>query len=262
MTELHLTTWNTGADGIPAVLVHGSLATGADEWQAQRELSGHALIAPDRRGYGRSPAVADPLADGEDAERDADDLVALIDDVDGGEGVHLVGHSYGGIGVMLAAARRPDSVRSIALLEPPALTLAPPDGPGRELLDALRAVWSDPAPDHVWVQGFLAAVGTDAAELPAEVLDGLVPLVGVLRRGRPPWDVELPVAELAAVTYPKLVVSGGHDAGFDAVCDELARCIGARRCTVAGAGHEIQFADGINDVLVDLWATAGALAVT
>ena len=46
--------------GTPVVLVHGSLATGADEWQAQRPLAeeGFRLIVADRRGYGRSPAAA------------------------------------------------------------------------------------------------------------------------------------------------------------------------------------------------------------
>ena len=53
------------------VLVHGSLATGSDEWQAQRPLAdqGYRLLVIDRRGYGRSPA-----AEGEDYLRDADDI--------------------------------------------------------------------------------------------------------------------------------------------------------------------------------------------
>ena len=44
--------------GTRAVLVHGSLATGADEWQAQRPLAdeGLQLLVLDRRGYGKSPA--------------------------------------------------------------------------------------------------------------------------------------------------------------------------------------------------------------
>jgi pimeloyl-ACP methyl ester carboxylesterase len=45
--------------GVPVVLVHGSLATGAEEWQAQRQLAdeGFRLLVPDRRGYGRSTAI-------------------------------------------------------------------------------------------------------------------------------------------------------------------------------------------------------------
>jgi hypothetical protein len=51
----------------------------------------------------------------------------------------------------------------------------------------------------------------------------------VFRRGRPIWQTELPLAELAVATFPKLVVSGGHSAGFEAICDELAERIGAAR---------------------------------
>jgi hypothetical protein len=50
-----------------------------------------------------------------------------------------------------------------------------------------------------------------------------------------------PLAELAAASFPKLVVSGGHSAGFDAICDDLAERIGAPRMWSRGAGHEIQF---------------------
>jgi pimeloyl-ACP methyl ester carboxylesterase len=69
--------------GVPVVLVHGSLATGSDEWQAQRPLAdrGFRLIVPDRRGYGRSPA-----AQGEDFLVDADDIARLM-----GNGARLVG---------------------------------------------------------------------------------------------------------------------------------------------------------------------------
>jgi pimeloyl-ACP methyl ester carboxylesterase len=105
VSELFVDTWGTGTR---VVLVHGSLATGADEWQAQRPLAdeGFRLIVPDRRGYGRSPA-----ADGEDFIRDGDDIGDLM-----GDGAHLVGHSYGGLGVLFAAARRPDATLSLTLL--------------------------------------------------------------------------------------------------------------------------------------------------
>ena len=64
MSELFLNVWGSG---VPVVLVHGSLASGEDEWQAQKPLAdaGFQLLAPDRRGYGRSPS-----ADGEDFLRD------------------------------------------------------------------------------------------------------------------------------------------------------------------------------------------------
>jgi pimeloyl-ACP methyl ester carboxylesterase len=50
-TDLHVERWG---DGEPVVLVHGSLATGTQEWDAQRPLieEGFPLVVFDRRGYG------------------------------------------------------------------------------------------------------------------------------------------------------------------------------------------------------------------
>ncbi|HEX2272272.1 MAG TPA: hypothetical protein VHG90_00170, partial [Acidimicrobiales bacterium] len=67
--------------------------------------------------------------------------------------------------------------------------------------------------------------------------------------------------ELAEAPFPKLVVSGGHSAGFDAICDDLAERIGAAREVVEGAGHEIQCTgEPINEALLALWRTPGRRA--
>ena len=236
-------------DGEAVVLVHGSLATAAEEWAAQAPLAdqGFRLVAPDRRGYGRSPA-----APGEDFLRDADDLLGLL-----GGGAHLVGHSYGGLGAMFAAARRPEAVRSLTLLEPAAFTLGQDDAAGRALADEGRRTWASDVDDDEWVVGFLRAVGSDPDEFPPDFLDMARPLVPLLRNARPFWDRELPLDELAAAPFPKLVVSGGHHAGFEALCDELAGRIGATRAVITGAGHEIQLTgQPINEALLALWQEA------
>jgi hypothetical protein len=91
-----------------------------------------------------------------------------------------------------------------------------------------------------------------------ELVAAAMPLVPLLRRGRPVWELDLPFAEMRKAGYPKVVVSGGHSAGFDAICDDLANRIGARRAVVAGAGHEIQFAGApINDLLLRVWRSVG-----
>ena len=238
-------------DGEDVVLVHGSLATGSEEWEAQLPLAeeGFRLLVPDRRGYGRSPA-----AEGEDFLRDAEDIAALM-----GEGAHLVGHSYGGLAVMVAAARRPDVTWSLAVLEPPAFTFAQDQPAARDLAERMLGVLDLDLPDRVWMERFLEAAGSDPDELPPELLEAALPLVPLLRRGRRPTDVELPIAELAAASFPKLVVSGGHDAGFEAICDDLAEQIDASRSVIEGAGHEIQFTgEPINDALQSLWRTPAA----
>ena len=251
MTDLFVDSWGTG---IPVILIHGSLATGAEEWQAQRPLAdeGFRLLVLDRRGYGRSP-----MAEGEDFLRDADDIAALM-----GEGAHLVGHSYGGLGAVFAAARRPDATLSLALLEPATVALGQHDPAARALVEEVRALWDQDLPDRDWVIRFLTAVGSNPDALSPELVAAAESLVPVFRRGRPIWYSDLPLAELALAAFPKLVVSGGHMRGFDALCDDLAQRIVASRAVVAGAGHEVQFTGPpLNEKLLTLWRGADARVV-
>ncbi|MDX1448634.1 MAG: alpha/beta fold hydrolase [Acidimicrobiia bacterium] len=241
MSELHTEVMGVGER---VILVHGSLATGREEWWAQQPLAdeGFQLVIVDRRGYGDSPPI-----DGEDFLVDADDIAELL-----GDGAHLVAHSYGGLGAMLAAARLPGSVRSLTLLEPPAFGLTA-DEAAATLVSELRAMWDLDLPDDVWLAAFLRAVGTDPEVIPPEARRGLEAMVPLLRDGRRVWEFEVP-AELAGAEFPKLVVSGGHHDGFESICDQLAQRIGASRATVEGAGHEIQFTgQPLNEKLLEFW---------
>ena len=110
-----MTVWG---EGEPAVFVHGSFGWGEETWAKQRPLAdSYRLLLVDRRGFGGSPP------DGSvDFDRDADDVADVL-----GDGAHLVGHSYGGVVSLLAAARHPDAVRSLTVIEPPALGLVRED---------------------------------------------------------------------------------------------------------------------------------------
>lgn len=242
--DLHVEHWGVGA---PVVLVHGSLATGAQEWEAQRPLAdeGFGLTVVDRRGYGRSPA-----APGEDFTVDASDIAALL-----GDGAHVVGHSYGGLGALLAAAHRPEAIYSLTLLEPAVMTCGLDEPAWSSFVDSLRDFWRDGTrSDHEWVVEFLVAVGSDPSEFPPEFLAEAATSAPLLRNGRPPFDAELPLDAIRAARYPKLVVSGGHHAGFDAMCLDLADRIGADSAVIEGAGHEIQLTGSpLNELLADLW---------
>jgi pimeloyl-ACP methyl ester carboxylesterase len=248
--RVHVEQWG---DGDRVVLVHGSLATGAEEWAEQRPLAddGFRLTVFDRRGYGRSP-----FASGEDFLVDAGDIIELM-----GDGAHLVGHSYGGLGAMIAAARRPDVTRSLTLLEAPAGVPADDAPAWRALIAEIRDLWDQDLSDREWVVRFLKAVGSDPDQFPPEMLAIAVPLVPVFRQGRPFYDADLPLDALAAARFPKLVVAGGHHDGFDQMCRSLARRIGATHVVVEGAGHEIQFTgDPINELLRSHWRAAELLA--
>jgi pimeloyl-ACP methyl ester carboxylesterase len=81
--------------------------------------------------------TSDPAADGEDFLVDADDIANLM-----GDGAHLVGHSYGGLGAIAAAARRPEATRSLTLLEPPAAMLGQAAPAWEELLADVGRLWA------------------------------------------------------------------------------------------------------------------------
>ena len=49
----------------------------------------------------------------------------------------------------------------------------------------------------------------------------------------------LPISQLGAAPFAKLVISGGHSPVFEAVCDVLAERLDAQRQTIAGRGHTI-----------------------
>src|SRR5437867_4372721 len=88
------------------------MGAGSETWSNQLTLAdSYRLLILDRGGYGDSPS-----GDG-DFERDAEDVAALLDDA------HVVGNSYGGVVALLATARRPEAVRSLTVIEPPALGL-------------------------------------------------------------------------------------------------------------------------------------------
>jgi hypothetical protein len=132
----------------------------------------------------------------------------------------------------------PSAVLSLTLCEPPALQLV------RDLADAQRMARQAEAHlqrtydgDTDWLRGFLALFGRSIAlpdSLPPPLLQGIHAVRAVRRR---PWEGEVPVAQLASASFPKLVISGDHSPVFEAICDTLAVSLGAERAHVAGAGH-------------------------
>ena len=83
--------------------------------------SQYRLLLVDRRGYGGSPEVKKERGDFKD---DANDILEFVEEHCKEEGAHIVGHSYGAVGSMLAAAECPNIVRSLTVIEPPIFNLA------------------------------------------------------------------------------------------------------------------------------------------
>jgi pimeloyl-ACP methyl ester carboxylesterase len=217
--------------GPPVVFVHGSVVGRERTWAAQRALAAHwTLILPNRPGFGASPSLARG-----DFEAEAPLLAELL-----GDGAHLVGHSYGAVIALCAAARRPDAVLSLTVSEPGALRLAAGDPLVDETIANGEALYRhrgelDPR-DFVLL--FRSGVGS-ARETPDELPEWLARGAAHVMEERPPWEVELPLEALAAAAFPTLVISGQHSPVFEAVCDALAERIGAERASVPGRGHSI-----------------------
>jgi pimeloyl-ACP methyl ester carboxylesterase len=75
---------------------------------------------------------------------------------------------------------------------------------------------------------------------------------------RSPAEAVIPFDELASAPFPKLVISGGHGAAFDAVCDVLEERLGAERAVLPGAGHSVQrLGEPFNELLTSFVERAG-----
>ena len=222
------------------MLVHGSVGNGAATWSAQLPLGErYELDVPDRPGFPPGPPV-----ERVDFEADANWLGERLR-----PGDHLCGHSYGGVVCLLAAARYPE-LGSLTVIEPPATRVAAGDPAADAFAAGAIELWRDgPREPEAFLRAFLRAVGSawqPPSPLPADVERG----ARILMAERGPWEAEIPLDELRALPFPKLVVSGGHHPAFDAICDALERELAAERVVVAGAGHAAQRAPGFNEALV------------
>jgi pimeloyl-ACP methyl ester carboxylesterase len=255
MSDLHVAVTGSGPR---ALLVHGSMSFGALAFSAQRPLQAEfELHVVDRRGFGRSPAATEPV----DFEADAADIAELLD-----RPAHLLGHSYGGIVCMLAAAQRPNAVRSLTVIEPPLFGLA--------LDDPAVALMVERIGEHVaacggmseeeYLRGFLGSWGFQFGPGPA--------LNDVARRSvrrsmdeRPPVEARIHLDELARAPFRVLVARGGWDAvpatardlggrAFMAVCDVLVARLGAELAVFPGAAHQPQLlGEPFNRRIAEFW---------
>jgi hypothetical protein len=156
---------------------------------------------------------------------------------------------------LLAAARVPSAVRSLVVFEPPAFGLVL-DRPHvkRFVAEIYDLLLQKPEPEE-FLPAFIRAVGGDPTRLPDPLPEPLLRAARVQMHGRWPWDADIPVADLARTAFPKLVVSGGHSALFDAVCDVLEEALPAVRVVHQGAGHSIpRLGAPVNQTLAAFWA--------
>jgi len=225
------------------VLVHGSVVEARRTWRHQLVLTDRwTLVLPNRPGFAGSP----PLARG-DFEAEAPLMAAVL-----GDGAHLVGHSYGAVIALLAAALRPGAVRSLTVSEPGCLRLAAGHPDVDEVIangEELYRRGQDLEPREFL--GLFRSGVHSAHATPDELPDWLARGARHVQRERPPWEADVPLDDLAAASFPKLVISGDHSPAFERLCDVIAQRIGARRETVAGRNHTIPATGAPYNALLD-----------
>lgn len=258
MDEIYLTKWGDG--GRRVVLVHGSAQgseVGGDKHFAkQSELAarGWEVIVPDRPGHGRTPAPGRS----DDAKLDGLWVADLL-----GDDAHLVGHSFGGAVALAAAARRPEAVRSLTLIEPALQKFALTDPDVRKFgLKALLTL-ALPMPAAVRARRFARLV-----RIPEEIRGGSS--ASELRKiGRGLKALRLPsgdeiAAQLSVVRakeIPFMVVTGGWNRAFDAIGRLAAAAGGGQHVLITSSHHFPQaVSDEFNDRLNNFMLEADAKA--
>jgi pimeloyl-ACP methyl ester carboxylesterase len=222
--------------------VHGSVVNAELTFGAQKPLAERfEIVAPNRRGFPPGP----------DVERvDFEDEAVWLEQFLGPR-THLVGHSYGGVISLLAAAHHPELIRSLTVIEPPAFGIARGRPGVDDFIERIDRHWSEGLRDPgEFLRGFLALVGSSApsGDFTPEFLQG----ARTLMVERSPAEAVFPFEELAQAPFPKLVVSGAHSPAFDAVCDVLETRLGAERAVLPGAGHSVQrLGEPFNALLAD-----------
>ena len=219
--------------GPEVLLVHGG-ASPAATWAGLEPLTTRWTLAfVHRRGYPPSPPGR------HDFEVDAADLAPLLD-----SRPHVVAHSYGVLGTLLAATRRPEQVRSLTLIEPPLFHLVPDDPEVAHLErlgdDFLReGLGADPSTLREFLR-LAGAPNIDDGPLPEDVARGVRRAHG----GRLPGEARPPLHLLRDAGIPALVASGAHADAIERICDALAAELRAERVVAAGAGHFVAAAPG------------------
>jgi pimeloyl-ACP methyl ester carboxylesterase len=236
-----------GGRGQPLLYLHSATGEGPGAALLEELADRFDVIAPMFPGFGESEGI-DQIDDIEDAVfhlLDLLDVLALAPGRPGDGGPAVAGMSLGGWMAAELAARYPERVRSLALVNPAGLHI---DGapikeifgrnPG-ELADDLFADQSHPMAQ---VMHQIASVGEDRlAEMPFELLrPTLQSLQATAKVGWNPYlhDPKLPRL-LPRVTARTVIIHGEQDRLIPAVHAQMYASLirGARVVEVPGGGH-------------------------
>ena len=250
---IHVTRW--GTEGPRVVLIHGGVqgrlggrpATflGQKAWGEQ----GFQVELVDRPGFGQSPTRGP-----DDMERDAVWIADML-----GDGANLIGHSWGGAEALLAAARRPEAVRSLVLVEPalaaiaeadPSLRDSPEVKAGAAQRDRMLVTAKTPA-EYAAMFAKLLGIGngntdqaTASSSLGGDPADAAAMGCALLQGRMAPFDhLQRAMQAVAQARIPVLIVTGGWNRSFDTAADVLAKLLHGRHIVVRSPNHFVQLAN-------------------
>lgn len=224
--------------GRPLILIHGYLGNAmvmVEAGLAERlAVQGYRVIMPDLRGHGDSARPHDPAAYPPDAL--ADDGLALIEHL-GLTGYDLGGYSLGGRTVIRLLAR--GAVPGRAVVGGQGLdAITHTVGRGGQFRHVLTHFGTfDPGSPEQAMEDWVTARGGDPVAL-VQVLDTFV---------------DTPLAELARITVPTLVLTGAQD-GHNDTAEALARALACGRYVMLPGDHGTaiaapQFESAVTDFL-------------
>ena len=223
---------DTGGSGVPVVFMHA--ATGSSRvWEYQIPAftaAGYRVIAPDRRGFGRTA----PAPGGAQPGTAADDLLALMDHLRL-DRVHLVGTAAGGFASVDFALSFPKRLRSLVIansiggvldedylalgrrIRPPEFAALPADV--RELGPSYRA--GNPEGTRRWLE-LERANRSEGAPPPAQTMRN-----------------QITFALVETIRTPTLLLTGGADLYAPPPVVQLfvKRIKGSESVVVPEAGH-------------------------
>ncbi len=242
---LHVERLGRGSSAI--VLVHG-FGTSASLWRpvaARLADAGYLVVAPDLLGHGESDR---PLDADYDLASQSDTLERALSALRIGRAV-VVGQDVGGLVALALAARHPDRVEQLVLVNPPDLADLPPV-PVRAMQRASKRLAIGASGSHLAAAALLAPLLADAVMDPAQLPPSamaryLAPWVGrggvehLLMLARTLEGDSVRMDALVAVETPTLVLRADGDRTVQpTVAVALARALpNARVRTLHGVGR-------------------------
>jgi pimeloyl-ACP methyl ester carboxylesterase len=244
--------------GLPVVLVHG-FPLDHTMWSAQIDAlaSRVRVIAPDLRGFGRSPLAPGDESRGVSMERYADDLAELLDALAIREPIVLVGFSMGGYVAWQFVRKYPQRLRALVPCDTRAAADSDEARAGRLKMAEHIAEWGSGGvaemmgPKLFAPQSF-ARLPAAVAEVRSVVERTAPAAIAAAQRGmaaRPDMTVLLQL-----IRVPTLVIVGEHDAlSPPEEMQSIAAAIPAAQCVVIpDAGHMTTMENpaAVNDALL------------